>query len=259
MATITVNKLSTSNTTPTITGTVDFARFDLSLNPKESIQITVNYHTYKLFAGNLGLDETVKPNVWKLHFDSPLYPGTYDVEATVIDINSNTIIASDNTKDELIITYKTTNQINDSNSNLMQKFIAVNSLMNGLASLFGGQNGISPVASVHPVQDDDSTTSLTARDGKEGKEALPRKSREKTNIKSVPLPPKKPKFDVTDPGGVFSDMELASLDSARLELADVAEAQTAVEAATEAVRSAPDEAAALVQQQYSSTPTSPFG
>ena len=45
-----------------------------------------------MFDGNLGIGETVTPNIWKLHLTSPLYPGTYDIEAQVVDTTTNLVV-----------------------------------------------------------------------------------------------------------------------------------------------------------------------
>lgn len=162
MASITVNRVSTSNTMPTITGTVEFERFDSRGNPKESFGINVNYIQYRLFDGNLGVDETKTPNQWKLQFDSKLFPGTYDVEAIVFDVNTNRILASDDSVDELIITALPKGSPADNSFNLRQRYLRLNLLMNSLNTLFGGRNGLSPLPAVHPTQDDQSSTSLLA-------------------------------------------------------------------------------------------------
>lgn len=205
MATITVNKLSTSNTTPTITGTVDFERFDAQGNPKQTIQVTVNYTVYKLFDGNLGLDESKKPNIWKLQFDTPLYRNTtYNIDAQVIDIATNRVIAQDPTNNELVIAplnpVQTARQ--PENMNILQKMAAVNLLMNGLNSLFGGQQGFGRSASVHPVKDDDSSTGLAGRADEERKEDPTVKDlKRRQAADKIPLPPKRPAMLATSGDG----------------------------------------------------------
>ena len=84
---------------------------------------------------------------------------------------------------------------------LLQKFLLVNALMNSMNKMFGGQNGISPVPSVHPVLDDQASTTEVAR-GKEEREqhAVP-KSKDKTAKPNTAKIPKKQNFKVTDPGG----------------------------------------------------------
>ena len=206
MTKITVNRLSTSNTMPTITGTVEFERIVQSGNitKTQTINVIVNYNRYKLFDGNLGLDESKTPNVWKLHFSSPLYPGTYDIEAQVIDVNSNLIIASDNTSDELTIlrTYPTipTNK----NLSILQKLAIVQGLMNSLNRSFGGNSGIGQNPSVHPTQDDQISTSLLANGAQEGDNHPTRRSRIARQEKMVvPYPvPRPDEFKATKSGGV---------------------------------------------------------
>mgnify|MGYP003346581466 CR=1 FL=1 len=94
MADITITPLSTANTAPTLTGRVDFQRFNTDGTPKETFYVYVNYTKYKLFDGNLGLDETTKPATWKLHFSTRLAPGVYPVDAYVTDVATDTVIAS---------------------------------------------------------------------------------------------------------------------------------------------------------------------
>lgn len=220
MTKITVKKLTTSNTTPTLTGTVEFQRFSAPGKAKESIEVYVNYVPYRLFEGNLGLDETKTPNEWKLHFDSPLYPGTYDVEAIVYDIATNQILASDETFNELTITAPPTRRsAAQQQYDLRQRYQRLNLLMNSINLLFGGKSGLTPLPSVHPTLDDQSTTALPAGGNEERAEDPRAKSKDKTRMKGVPLPPKKTEFASVDPGngaGAGSgDWELASLDAAR--------------------------------------------
>jgi hypothetical protein len=203
MPTITVNKLSTSNTMPTITGLVDFERFDSKGNAKQTIQVVVNYTTYKLFDGNLGLDETKTPNVWKLHFDTPLYRNTtYNIDAQVVDIASNTIVASDNTNGELIITPLTVRQEQQQGMNILQKMALIGGLMGTLDKLFGGQNGVGESGSIHPVKDDDSSTALAGRADEERKQDPAVKDlKRRQGADKIPLPPKKPPMLATSGDG----------------------------------------------------------
>jgi hypothetical protein len=180
MASISITPLSTSNTSPMITGYVDFERFDGNGNPKQEISVYVNYTKYKLFDGNLGLDETVKPNKWKLHFSTKLYPGTYQVEAYVSDIATDRIIASDSKDAGIIITKPTPVQVKQQNPSLLEKVATVALLMASLNKLFGGKNGISPVPSVHPTLNDDASTSLVGRGNEERAEDTMAKSKAKT-------------------------------------------------------------------------------
>jgi hypothetical protein len=270
MAKITVKPLTTSNTTPTLTGTVEFERFDTQGNPKHTIQVVVNYNTYKLFDGNLGLDETKTPNIWKLHFSEPLYANyVYDVEAQVIDISTNTVIASDDSYAELTITNPPVQVTQrQSNMNLLQKIATVSLLMNSLNRLFGGQNGIGDNPSVHPVKDDDSSTSLSGRADEERNEdprVKDKKARQAPN--KIPLPPKKHNMDVTagdagEPGfsGASGDILAEALkpeDAPKMDEADrlLAEAQAqrerdAADAIDDAsMAAAPAERAKLVEMQ----------
>jgi hypothetical protein len=203
MATITVNKLATSNTKPTITGTVDFERFDKQGNAKETIQVVVNYTTYKLFDGNLGLDETKKPNIWKLHFDTPLYRGTtYNIDAQVIDVATNRIIAQDATNGELVITQLTQKQTQQQDMNILQKMALIGGLMGALDNLFGGQSGMGQSSSIHPVKDDDASTSLAGRADEERKEDPAVKDlKRRQAADKIPLPPKRPPMLATSGDG----------------------------------------------------------
>jgi hypothetical protein len=205
MTKITVNRLSTSNTMPTITGTVEFERFDF-LGPKHTIEVVVNYNRYKLFDGNLGIDEKVNPNVWKLHFDSRLYPGVYDVDANIVDVKTGVIIQTDETNAELTITnppiptYQSSRQ---NPSSILGKLALVNGLMNGLGKMFGGQNGIGDNPSVHPNQDDQISTHLGGRGAQERNEHPTVKDKDKRQKKmTVPYPvPRPEEFKVTKSGG----------------------------------------------------------
>lgn len=208
MASITVNRLSTSNTMPTITGTVEYERFDSFGKPKQTINVYVNYNKYKLFDGNLGIDETVKPNVWKLHFSTPLYPGTYDVVAYVVDVNTDLIVTSDDSIDELSITPKpvvtySPQQPSSNPLTILGKLALVNGLMNGLGKMFGGQNGIGDNPSVHPAQDDQISTHLSGRGAQERNEHPTVKDKDKRQKKmTVPYPvPRPDEFKSTKPGG----------------------------------------------------------
>jgi hypothetical protein len=263
MAFITVKRLSTSNTTPTLTGTVEFERFDSSGKPKESFEVYVNYVPYRLFEGNLGLDETKTPNQWKLQFESKLFPGTYDVEATVFDVNTKQILASDDSKDELIIIAPPRGIPSDNSFKLRERYARLSLLMNSLNTLFGGSNGLTPLPSVHPTLDDQSTTALPAKGNQERAQDPRDKSKDKVRMKDVPLPPKKSDFFSTDPGSGTDandmDWELASLDQARDAVGELDTSQSVEAAANEAVRSAPDTAAEAAQFQFSSTPTSSTG
>jgi len=213
MASISITPLSTSNTAPTLTGYVDFQRFSsLGGKPKETISVYVNYTKYTLFDGNLGLDETVTPNKWKLHFSTKLYPGTYQVEAYVSDVVSNTIIASDVKETGITITQPTPVQIKQQNPTLLEKVATVALLMASLDKLFGGKNGISPVPSVHPTLNDDASTSLVGRGNEEAAEDTSRKSKDKT-IRKGNVNPNPVENKAVDPtAGIPGGLSAASLD-----------------------------------------------
>ena len=228
MTKITVKKLTTSNTTPTLTGTVDFQRFSMPGKAKESIEVYVNYVPYRLFEGNLGLDETKTPNEWKLRFDAPLYPGTYDVEAIVYDIATNQILASDDTTDELIITAPTRTSVAQQQYNLRQRYQRLNLLMNSINLLFGGKSGLTPLPSVHPTLDDQSSTTLLAAGNEERSEDPRPTSDQKTKVKDAALPPGKHAFRATDGSDDAEDtydLTLGSGDQAQDLLGDVQKKQ----------------------------------
>jgi hypothetical protein len=235
MTKITVNKLSTSNTTPIITGKATFQRFDLDgKTPKEAIEVILNYNPYYMFEGNLGIEETATKDeyIWKLHIDSPLYPGTYDVEANIYRVSDDIIIASDDTTNEITITSEPPKYINGAmvvpKKSLAQKAATVSALMGALQNLFGNSGVGGPSAAVHPTQDDQSSSSLAAR-GSEERSEDPRVKSKKQVVDEAPVPPPKHNFDSTDnssgsQNGV--DWELASLDNARSELGDANASQS---------------------------------
>ena len=212
MTKITVKQLSTSNTMPMITGTVEFERFDTLRKPKHTINVYVNYNKYTLFDGNLGLDESVKPNIWKLHFSSPLYPGTYDVEAQVVDVTTNTVVVSDNTINELTITSPpviTYSRPSADPLTILGKLALVNGLMAGLGKLFGGQNGIGQNPSVHPAQDDQASTALHGRGANERDNDARERDRNKRKM-TVPYPvPRPEEFKSTKPSGAAAALAKA--------------------------------------------------
>jgi hypothetical protein len=196
---INIKPLATSNTVPIISGQVNFER-----NKNQTILITVNYVTYELFKGNLGLDESVKPNVWKLHMSSPLYPGIYDVEANVVDVTNDIVVASDNAVGELTILSPTPAQIQQQNVTIPQKVAIVTGLLNAVATLpgSGGNSGVGGNPSVHPATDDDGTTGLAGRADKERDEdprVKDKDKRQQPNI--IPAPPKSHPFGVVGAGG----------------------------------------------------------
>ena len=213
MAEISITPLSTSNTAPTITGYVDFERLDAEGKGKQTISVYVNYTRYKLFDGNLGLDESVKPNKWKLHFSSSLQQGTYQVEAYVSDVATDTIVASSVKDNGLIINPPTAVEVQQQKPSILEKVATVALLMASLDNLFGGKNGIAPVPSVHPVLNDEASTALVGRGKEEANEDTMRKSKDKTvrkgNVKANPV-----KNKAVDPAaaGIPGGLPAASLD-----------------------------------------------
>jgi hypothetical protein len=202
---ITVNSLATSNTAPTLTGTVIFDR-----SKGQSISVKVNYITYKLFAGNLGLDESVSPNIWKLHFSSPLAIGVYPVEANVLDASvlenagaATEIILATNSGGNLQITGPTAADLSRSVNNITipQKVAIVANLLNEVNKL-SGSGGVGGNPSVHPTVHDDITTGLPGRADRERDEDPRVKDKDKRQAANkLPLPPKQHPFNVVGAGG----------------------------------------------------------
>ena len=209
MANITVKPLRTSNTMPILTGTVDYTRIDSTGVPRETIEVEINYNVYKLFDGRLGIDEKVTPNVWKLHFDSPLFEGTYNVEARVVDVNTRATLAKDNTNGELIIEPVPVEILERQNNlTILQKVALVSSLMNSVNRLFGGQNGVGGNPAVHPSLDDDSSTSLAGRSDQERGEDPRIKDKEKrAAAATASIPPINHPMKSTDSKTVAPDIE----------------------------------------------------
>jgi hypothetical protein len=202
----------------------------------------LNYNPYYLYEGNLGLVETAVKGTytWKLHIDSPLYPGTYDVEANIYNVDNDVIVASDDTKNELTILPKpnpwnvgySPNLIGYSPpTSIAQKAAVVAGLMNSLTNLFGNSGVGGPSPSVHPTQDDQSSSSLAAR-GSEEREEDPRvKSKDKV-VDEASVPPKKHNFDVTDAAAAAEKSEdkaeeTPKMDNAQQDLGDAKQAQDA--------------------------------
>jgi hypothetical protein len=206
MASVKIIPLATSNTSPTLTGTVNYKRFDDSGVPREDFYVTVNYTKYKPFDGNLGLDETTSPATWKLHFSQTLYPGTYEVEANVVDIASNSLLATDYNPNGVIINQLSQKEYKQKNPTLLEKVATVSLLMASLDKLFGGKNGIAPVPSVHPTLNDDASTSLVGRGNEERAEDSMAKSKAKTvrkgNVKPNPVANKAVDPTASIPGGI---------------------------------------------------------
>lgn len=208
--TITVNRLITTNTKPTITGTItEFQRIDpTTLDAQQKLSVKINYKSYNLFQGNLGLDETVTPNVWKLQLDEDLFPGLYSVEVTVIDVATAQVLQNKIEPDIIQIQQQTAQQIAAQNISIPQQTAKIQALMGLVNQLFGGSNGVGGNPAIHPTTHDDSSTSLAARGGKERKKdprvisAKKRAKKEKTpttrkkdQMKSVSPEPKEPSDD----------------------------------------------------------------
>lgn len=198
---INVKALTTTNPTPVLTGQVKFDRLK-----NQTIHVTINYITYKLFDGHLGIDETVTPNVWKLHFSSPLYPGRYDVEASVVDVTNNIIVVSDNVYGELnvVMPPRTSVPYKQQNMTIPQKVALVAGLLDAVSKIPGsnGNSGVGGNPSVHPTEDDDGTTSRAGRADQERKEdprVTSKKKRQEAN--KIPRPPIKHPFGVVGAGG----------------------------------------------------------
>ena len=157
MAFITVTNLATKNTAPILTGTVLLDR-----KHGDTIKAYVNYVTYTLFDGRLGLDEKKNPNIWKLHFDQDLYPGSYDVEAEVINKDGR-VVASVAANNALIILEPTPEDTAAPSQSLSQKTNALQALkgMMNMLSSFGG--GPYAPKGVHPTQEDTASTTMEAQ------------------------------------------------------------------------------------------------
>lgn len=279
MSSITVNPLFTTNTAPTVTGSV-------TLNRKkgDTINVRLNYELYKLFEGNLGLeefpvsrdvtdDDTSVTGTWKLQLSDPIEPGVYDVEAYVID-KDGVIIASDNTENEITI-YIDPIQASTPPKTLRDKVNKLNALIAAFNMLSMATQAAFNSKGVHPVTSDDSSTHLHARGSEEGDKSAERKDFKAKKVKRVPRPnPAKNQATKTDapspwdetgesytptppterPGmfdNVFSSTGDQNPDSAGQTLND----------AMEAVKSAPDLTRDLIQSNPGGTvtPTTPLG
>jgi len=225
VSSITVNRLTTANTMPMITGFADFKRFDNLNQPLEDIEILINYNAYYLYEGNLGLESTPIADVykWKLHIDAPLFPGTYEIQANIYDVATGNTITTDKTTNELTILPPLPGKNGPPQKSLKQKAATVAALMGALEGLFGSGGVGGPSPSVHPTLDDQSSTSLVARGSKERKEDPRVKSKKKT-VDEIPVPPEKHPFKATDPAGdaplPADKMEPAKIEEAQSNLGD---------------------------------------
>jgi hypothetical protein len=232
---IKVNKLTTANSMPMITGTAVFNRFDSLGNPDQAIEVILNYRPFYLFEGNLGLVETSTPDtyIWRLHVDAPLYPGTYDVEANIYSVADDQILATNNSAKELTILdpYRQYGNapVASPTKSLAQKAAVVAGLMDSLTNMFGNSGVGGPSPSVHPVQDDQASSPLVGRGNEERSEDTMVKSKDTVKDRA-PVPDKKSNFTSTDPAAVDEpaekkDVETPSMENANTELADANKAQ----------------------------------
>ena len=90
---VTVNTLTTTDTTPTLTGSVTFN------NVNETLEVQVGGVTYRDGDGHLA----VAGNSWTLNITSALATGTYSVTATIVDLATYYTL-TDSTASELTIT-----------------------------------------------------------------------------------------------------------------------------------------------------------
>jgi gliding motility-associated-like protein len=97
---VTVNSQTTTNQTPTITGTA-------TLNAGETLSVTINGVVYSVGDGNLSISGTT----WTLVIPSSLAIATYSVEAIIT--NSSGFTLTDGSSDELVI-YSPTLTVNGS-------------------------------------------------------------------------------------------------------------------------------------------------
>jgi hypothetical protein len=246
---------------PILTGTVDYTRIDAKGIPRETIEVEINYVVYKLFDGKLGVDEKVTPNVWKLHFDSPLFEGTYNVEARVVDVNTRATLAKDTTNGELIIEpvpYQILEQ--QKNLTILQKVALVAGLMDSVGKMFGGQNGVGGNPAVHPSLDDDSSTSLAGRSDQErGSDARIIDKEKRAKATTAPIPPKKHPMKSTDSGASKPDIEPPNEDETKALLAQMADPAAGY------ITASPDLAQTLIENNPGGTGNaatdvgSPFG
>lgn len=213
MTFITVNKQTTTNTKPTITGTVKLDRAQ-----GETINIRLNYVTYELFGGNLGINEKVTPNIWTIELDDPLEIGIYDVEAYVLD-STGRIIASDDTSKDLSI-YVIPQQTQQQTATLAQKMSRMNQLMQSMNILSAALG--SSVGGPHPATNDDSSTHLHGRGKEESNKSAEEKDYKKKKVKKNPVA-KKNKNEATKSGN--------SLDGQAIDDKEFNEAQYAAKAA----------------------------
>lgn len=92
---VTVAAQSTTNTTPTVTGTA-------TLGTDESLRVTLNGVTYTVGGNQSGGTLTLTGTNWALAISSPLSVATYPVTAQIVHTSGG--VLSDSTTNELVIT-----------------------------------------------------------------------------------------------------------------------------------------------------------
>ncbi len=132
---VTVNALSTSNTTPTITGTA-------TLVAGENLSVVVSGQQYTTSTSPALV---VNGTNWSLALSSALAPGTYDITATITDANGFTL--SDGTTNELTISAPGPTTLTIGGS-----FTANNKVYDGLTSASGSTGSLSLVGVNSPDQ-----------------------------------------------------------------------------------------------------------
>lgn len=228
---IIVNKLTTANSMPTISGTAVLNRFDSFGNPDQALEVILNYRPYYLFEGNLGLSNTDVPGVynWNLHIDSPLYPGTYDIEANIYRVADDQIIASDSSYNELTILdpYRQYGgrAAPPAKKSIAQKAAVVAGLMDSLSGMFGNSGVGGPSPAIHPVQDDQSSSPLVGRGNEERTEDPMVKSKDTVKDRAA-VPPPKHSFNSTDPSSGDEPAEKKDVETPSNEEADKSIADT---------------------------------
>ncbi|MGJ7505097.1 Ig-like domain-containing protein [Variovorax sp. ZT5P49] len=121
---VTVNSQVTVDTTPLVTGTMPF-----KLTNGEFIEVTVDGKTYSSANGAVVVDS--QHNTWYVQVPSAIALGTYDVKA-VVKSAAGVLIASDDTKGELIVSAAPTVTVGSAASDPNQKATAYTLGENGM-------------------------------------------------------------------------------------------------------------------------------
>ncbi|WP_426391353.1 Ig-like domain-containing protein [Variovorax sp. R-27] len=121
---VTVNSQVTVDTTPLVTGTMPF-----KLTNGEFIEVTIDGKTYSSANGAVVVDS--QHNTWYVQVPSAIALGTYDVKA-VVKSASGVLIASDDTKGELIVSAAPTVTVGSAASDPNQKATAYTLGENGM-------------------------------------------------------------------------------------------------------------------------------